>query len=404
MDESDVLAYGFDLLDPTKIVPEELVPVTILGKMTLNRNPSNYFAETEQVMFQPGHIVRGVDFSDDPLLQGRIYSYLDTQLNRHGGPNFEQLPINRPRVPIHNNNRDGAGQMYIPLNPNAYSPNTLNDGLPMQANETVGRGFFTAPDRTVSGALQRTKASTFTDVWSQPRLFYNSLLPQEQQFIINAIRFETSHLTSSVVVSNVLIQLNRISHDIAVRVASALGVTAPDPDPTYYNDNTTEFVSIFNHTLLKLDGLQVGVLASTTSNSSFTEASQLASLLAADNVDVTVVAESLLGGADETYSAADATAFDAIVVADGTTALFTSNSSTSTLFPAGRPAQILTDAYRWGKPVAALGSGAGTVFSAAGVKMGPGVYANGTVDAVYQSLVEGLAKFKFLDRFPVDDY
>lgn len=139
MEEEDQLRFGFDLLDPTKIVPEELVPVTKLGKMQLNRNPMNYFAETEQVMvrldlssptsntnlisqFQPGHIVRGVDFTDDPLLQGRLFSYLDTQLNRHGGPNFEQLPINRPRAPIHNNNRDGAG---------TYPPQTQSHSQPL---------------------------------------------------------------------------------------------------------------------------------------------------------------------------------------------------------------------------------------------------------------------------------
>jgi catalase len=112
MDEEDQLRFGFDLLDPTKIVPEELVPFTPLGKLTLNRNPRNYFSETEQIMFQPGHIVRGVDFTDDPLLQGRLFSYLDTQINRHGGPNFEQLPINQPRTDRwHNNNRDGAGML-----------------------------------------------------------------------------------------------------------------------------------------------------------------------------------------------------------------------------------------------------------------------------------------------------
>jgi catalase len=128
MNEEDQEKFGFDLMDPTKFVPEEVAAVTKLGKMTLNRNPTNYFAETEQVMvsnlasnigkrayveqFQPGHVVRGIDFSEDPLLQGRIFSYLDTQLNRNGGPNFEQLPINRPVVPIHNNNRDGAGEIF----------------------------------------------------------------------------------------------------------------------------------------------------------------------------------------------------------------------------------------------------------------------------------------------------
>jgi catalase len=110
VDEADVLAYGFDMLDPTKFLPLDVVPVTWLGNMQLNRNPTNYFAETEQIGFQPGHVVRGIDFSDDPLLQGRIYSYLDTQLHRHGSANFEQLPINRPVVPVHNNNRDGLMQ------------------------------------------------------------------------------------------------------------------------------------------------------------------------------------------------------------------------------------------------------------------------------------------------------
>lgn len=116
VDEDRALAFGFDLLDPTKIIPEELAPLQPLGLMTLNANPVNYFAETEQISFQPGHVVRGIDFTEDPLLQGRLYSYLDTQLNRHNGPNFEQIPINRPKVEIHNNNRDGFGQAYIHKN------------------------------------------------------------------------------------------------------------------------------------------------------------------------------------------------------------------------------------------------------------------------------------------------
>jgi len=116
VDEEKALAFGFDLLDPTKFIPEELAPLQPLGLMTLNKNPTNYFAETEQVGFQPGHVVRGIDFTEDPLLQGRLFSYLDTQLNRHGGANFEQLPINRPITPIHNNNRDGFGQNLIHKN------------------------------------------------------------------------------------------------------------------------------------------------------------------------------------------------------------------------------------------------------------------------------------------------
>jgi catalase len=413
MEEEDQLRFGFDLLDPTKIVPEELVPFTPLGKLTLNRNPRNYFAETEQVMYQPQHIVRGVDFTDDPLLQGRLFSYLDTQINRHGGPNFEQIPINQPRVPWHNNNRDGAAQMFIPLNVAAYSPNTLNNGSPRQANQTEGRGFFTAPNRSTGGKLVRAVSSTFADVWSQPRLFFNSLLPVEQQFIVNAIRFETSQLKSSVVKNNVLIQLNRVSHDVAVRVAAALGITAPAADPTYYNDNTTTGVSVAKDPLLKLDGLKVGYLTTVaaTGNSSAASTSLKSALLTL-NVDLVIVAEALADGVDQTYSATDAVQFDAIVVADGTKHLFLPPSSLanknstvnalSTLYPAGRPLEILMNGYKWGKPVAVVGSG-GETFRVAGIEIGtPGVYAVGEVSTLSGDLADGLKTFKFLDRFPLD--
>jgi catalase len=298
VDDSDAMAFGFDLLDPTKIIPEELVPVQLIGKMKLDRNPRNFFAETEQIMFQPGHIVRGIDFTEDPLLQGRIFSYLDTQLKCHGDPNFEQLPLNRAHVAIHNNNRDGAGQNYIPLNTAAYSPNTLNtEGSPKQANQTVGRGFFTTPSRTTAnGNLKRAISSTFSDVWSQPRLFYNSLLPVEQQFLINAIRFEVSHVQSAVVNSNVLIQLNRVSNDIAKRVAEVTGLPAPDPDPTYNNDNKTAFVSILNNSLPTAATLNVGILTSVKSTDSLSQAAELTSSFASIGANVIVVAETLGAG------------------------------------------------------------------------------------------------------------
>ncbi|KAL4919569.1 catalase B [Aspergillus aurantiobrunneus] len=405
MDEEDQLRFGFDLLDPTKIVPEEYVPLTRIGKMTLNRNPRNYFAETEQVMFQPGHIVRGVDFTEDPLLQGRIFSYLDTQLNRNGGPNFEQLPINQPRVPVHNNNRDGAGQMFIPLNPNAYTPNTLNSGSPKQANQTAGRGFFTAPDRQ-GGNLVRALSSTFDDVWSQPRLFYNSLLPAEKQFIVNAIRFENANLKSDVVRNNVIIQLNRISNDLARRVARAIGVAEPEPDQTYYHDNTTADVGAFGHRLQTLAGLKVGVLASVDAENSISAATSLSSELSSNGVDVVVVAERFAQGVNQTYSTSDAIQFDAVVVAPGTESLFGAKSATtssSTLYPAGRPIEILIDAFRFGKPVGALASSSTALENAGIDQAGDGVYVAQSVNADFVSnLQEGLTVFKFLDRFPLD--
>ncbi|KAE8441775.1 catalase A [Mollisiaceae sp. DMI_Dod_QoI] len=400
VNESDALSFGFDLLDPTKIIPEELVPVTLLGKMQLDTNPTNYFAETEQVMFQPGHIVRGIDFTEDPLLQGRIYSYLDTQLNRHGGPNFEQLPINRPRVEVHNNNRDGAAQNFIPLNVAPYSPNTLNNGNPKEANQTVGNGFFTAPGRTVTGNLMRATSSTFSDLWSQPRLFFNSLIPVEQQFLINAMRFEVSHIQSAVVKSNVIIQLNRVSNDLAKRVAEVVGVAAPTPDPTYYNNNSTKFVTIFGNPLPTIATLTVGVLASIKSSSSLSQAASLAQSFSDAGLNVIVVGEILQTGVNQTYSAADATGFDGIIVASGAESLFT-NGSSSTLFPADRPLQILTDGYRWGKPVGALGN-TSSVLQLAGATTTLGVFMGTDVESFVTSFGGGLKTFKFIDRFPVD--
>jgi catalase len=244
------------------------------------------------------------------------------------------------------------------------------------------------------------------------------LTATEQQFVVNAIRFETVQLKSSVVKNNVLIQLNRVSHDVAVRVATALGMTAPAEDPTYYNDNTTTGVSIARDSLLKLDGLKVGYLTSNTVSDS--SATSLKDTLSALKVDLVVVAESLVEGVNQTYSASDASQFDAIVVGDGTGALFGSPSSLananstlsgpygnstsvfSTLYPAGRPLEILQNGYKWGKPVAAIGTGS-VAFGAAGIATGtPGVYTSSDVGVLSNSLEEGLTTFKFLDRFPVD--
>jgi catalase len=376
--------------------------------MTLNRNPINYFAETEQVMFQPGHIVRGVDFSEDPLLQGRIFSYLDTQLNRHGGPNFEQLPINAPRVPIHNNNRDGAAQNLIHANTHAYSPNSFDELK--QATKDQGRGFFTSPTRKVSGSLVRAKANSFENYYSQPRLFFNSLLPAEQQFLINAIRFETSHLTSDIVKKNVLTQLNRIDNSIAVQIAEVLNIPAPAPDPQFYHDNTTIGVSVFKQPLVSITGLKVGYLATKQTASS---ASSVKESLASDGVTLVVVAETLGEGIDTTYSAADATNFDGVIIASGTADIFsplTAKNASATLYPAGRPLQILLDSYRYGKPLGFMNSEDQAAIQQAQILTGPGVYTQGSSDGNSTTVVtdiaaafkEGLRQFKFLDRFPVE--
>ncbi|KAM5351438.1 hypothetical protein ACJ41O_004161 [Fusarium nematophilum] len=400
-DEEQALSFGFDVLDPTKIIPEELVPLQPLGVMKLDTNPTNYFAETEQIGFQPGHVVRGIDFTEDPLLQGRVFSYLDTQINRHGGPNFEQLPINRPIAPIHNNNRDGLGQIFIHRNVAHYLPNTLNHGFPQQANQTQGRGFFTAPGRQASGNIARAISSTFSDHWSQPRLFFNSLTKAEQQFLINAIRFELSNVQSVEVKRNMLRELNRISNDIAVRVGRALGLEAPEAEPTFYHDNTTAGITIFGEKLPTIATLTVGVLASTDSEDSMSQAKALKEALAQDKVIVTVVGEVASEGVDQTYTAAEAIGFDAIVVASGAEALFR-EKGVSTLFPPGRPAQIVVDGFNWGKPVGFIGS-ARAAAQEAGVSQGDGVFLASDVHGIVEDLKDGLATFRFTDRFPLDE-
>ncbi|MDB5851761.1 MAG: katE, partial [Rhodoferax sp.] len=170
--EEDEFKFEFDLLDATKIIPEELVPVQRIGKMTLNRNPDNFFAETEQVAFHLGHIVPGIDFTNDPLLQGRLFSYTDTQLLRLGGPNFQEIPINRPIVPVYNNQRDGHMRQAINAGKTSYSPNSLGGNSPAQAKATEG-GYVSYNER-IDGRKIRVRSKSFLDHFSQARLFFNS--------------------------------------------------------------------------------------------------------------------------------------------------------------------------------------------------------------------------------------
>jgi catalase len=298
--------------------------------------------------------------------------------------------------------------MFIPLNPDAYTPNTPNAGSPKQANQTVGNGFFTTPGRTAGGNLVRSVSSTFTDVWSQPRLFWNSLVPAEKQFVVDAMRFENANVVSQVVRDNVVIQLNRISNDLARRVAEAIGVVAPAPDPTFYHDNTTANVGAFGQRLMKLEGLKVGLLASVSSAGSIAQGAELRSLLSSAGVDVVVVGERMADGVNQTYSASDATNFDAVVVADGAQGLFGSSSEgaktgATSLYPAGRPLKILNDAFRFGKTVGALGKGESVLAAVKISTKREGVFVARSVGAEFvNGLEEGLRTFKFLDRFALD--
>ncbi|MBA3830707.1 MAG: catalase [Chthoniobacterales bacterium] len=225
VEEKDEHKFDFDLLDPTKLIPEEMVPVQRIGKMTLNRNPDNFFAETEQVAFHPGHLVPGIDFTNDPLLQGRLFSYTDTQLTRLGGPNFAQIPINRPTCPMHNNQRDGHMQQMINPGDASYHPNTVGGGCPMQAKENMG-GFVSYAEN-LNGGKVRGKSEKFFDHFSQATLFFQSQSAAEQQHMVDALTFELGFVKRDAIVNRMLFLLAQIDGGLADKIATGLGVVVP---------------------------------------------------------------------------------------------------------------------------------------------------------------------------------
>lgn len=225
IEEKDEHKFPFDLLDPTKLVPEEMVPVKIIGKMTLNRNPDNFFAETEQVAFHPGHLVPGIDFTNDPLLQGRLFSYTDTQLSRLGSPNFHEIPINRSINTVHNNQRDGHMRQQINKGQVSYHPNSLGGGCPFQAKKAEG-GFVSHQQR-VDGAKVRARSQSFFDHFSQATLFYNSQSEVGKSHIANALRFELSKVTTPAIQERMVGLLTQVDRGLAAKVAEALGIDVP---------------------------------------------------------------------------------------------------------------------------------------------------------------------------------
>ena len=223
--EEDEHKFDFDLLDPTKIVPEELVPVLPVGKLTLNRNPDNFFAETEQVAFHPGHLVPGIDFTNDPLLQGRLFSYLDTQLSRLGSPNFHEIPINRSIAPVHNNQRDGHMRQTINQGKVSYEPNTLAKGCPFQA--MMAQGGFASYAEKIDAKKVRGRSPSFFDHFSQAKLFFNSQSKPEQNHIIDAFSFELGKVNDASVKKRVLGLLTQVDKTLAESVAAAIGLSVP---------------------------------------------------------------------------------------------------------------------------------------------------------------------------------
>lgn len=225
LEEEDEFKFDFDILDPTKIWPEEDVPIKFIGKMTLNRNPDNFFAETEQVAFCPANVVPGIDFSNDPLLQGRLFSYLDTQLIRLGGPNFQEIPINRPLAPVANNQREGYNRMTINKGKTSYFPNTVGDNKPRPASAEEG-GYVHYMEK-VEGKVIRSRSEKFKDFYSQAKLFWNSMSKPEKEHIIEAFHFEIGKVKDKKIRQAIVDMFNNVDGDLAIEIAKGVGVSAP---------------------------------------------------------------------------------------------------------------------------------------------------------------------------------
>lgn len=221
--QEDEHKFPFDLLDPTKLIPEEMVPVEIIGKMTLNRNPDNFFAETEQVAFHPGHLVPGIDFTNDPLLQGRLFSYTDTQISRLGGPNFHEIPINKSIPEVTNNQRDGMHRMQINKGKVSYNPNSIGGGCPFQA--MISEGGFSSFEERIDATKIRQRSRSFFDHFSQPALFYQSMSDNEKRHIQNAFSFELGKVKIVPIRQRVVNMLLEVNEELSQIVGKNLGLT-----------------------------------------------------------------------------------------------------------------------------------------------------------------------------------
>jgi len=352
----------FDVLDPTKIWPEEEVPVRMLGKLVLNRNPDNFFAETEQVAFHPGHLVPGIDFSNDPLLQGRLFSYTDTQLTRLGGPNFAEIPINRPVNPVHNNQRDGFMRQTIDQGRTNYEPNALNDNKPAEVPEDQG-GFVTWPEE-VNAVKVRKRAETFSDHYTQARLFYNSMTPQEKRHIVNAYSFELGKVHMKSTRERMVDHLNHIDHSLAVSVAENIGVTPPGEslaDEDY--SKTSPALSLENTVKDSIRGRQIAILIANDFHGE--QVDQMKKFLTEEGAKAVLVSKKLglvKGHNGETreavmnFSTTDAVLFDAVFVPCGP-------DHSKTLMEEADAIYFIHETFKHCKAIAALGFGIGLLRS-----------------------------------------
>ena len=383
--EAQADAFSFDVLDATKLIPEELVPVTPVGKMVLNRNPDNFFAETEQVAFCTAHVVPGIDFSNDPLLAGRIHSYLDTQITRLGGANFHEIPINAPLAPVHNNQRDGLHRQTIPRGRVAYEPNSLGGGCPFQAGS---KGFVSFPqpvqgsagssqasftpagggrgEPAVSGPSEdkvRGKPEKFADHYTQATLFYASQTDVEKAHIVGGFRFELSKLTVPAIRERMVASLVNVSAELAAAVAEGLGIDVPPALPRALANPAQPEVTrspALSLTALPGDGgirtRRIAILAAHGVVGASIMAMQAAlreagavPFVIAPRLGAVQTADGQPLAADGSLENSAPVVFDAVVLPDG-------EAGVALLGRHGQTADFITNQYRHGKTLLALGA------------------------------------------------
>lgn len=354
LDEEDEFKFDFDILDPTKFWPEEVIPVRKIGKMTLNRNVDNFFAETEQVAFHPGNVVPGIDFTNDPLLQGRLFSYLDTQLIRLGGPNFHEIPINRPLAPVHNNQREGYHRMTIDRGRVSYFPNSLQGNAPHPASDAEG-GYVHYAEK-VEGQKIRQRSDSFNDQYRQATLFWNSMSAAEKQHIIEAFHFEVGGVMDKQIKQRVVDMFNNVDGQLAVQIAVGIGATPPaNPGGTGVTASSPAVSQ--ENTIREARTRKVAILMDHGFN--FPEVTQVMEALKSAGVHSEIISkyQGMLTSVDgrqmevnKSYVSAGSIMYDAVYVTGG-------RQSVDTLLTKGDALHFVNEAFKHAKAIGATNEG-----------------------------------------------
>ncbi len=402
IEEEDEHKFDFDILDATKHWPEELVPPKKIGKLVLNKGPDNFFAEVEQVAFHPGNVVPGIDFSNDPLLQGRLFSYLDTQLIRLGGPNFHEIPINRPLAHIHNNQRDGYHRTMINTGKTSYSPNSLEDNDPKPANKEEG-GYIHYMEK-VEGKKIRGRSEKFKDFFSQARSFYNSMSGTEKKHIISAFHFEVGKVESKEVRQKVVDLFANVDKELATQIAEGVGASPPtegadsttaDSFPSFSMENTVkDTIKSRNVAILAEDGFNYDELmkvkdALKDAGANSKVISMYRGMIKANNGKEVEV--------DKNYVSTASIMFDAVYVPGG-------EESVESLKKQGDALHFVNEAFKHCKTIVALNEGvklfdkseiSGVSIAKAGSE-GEIISDNGVVTALENAEIKNFIKY-FID-------